>query len=518
MCLAFGLMQNIEEKMKELINRSYRFDKAITENEVRFRFSLKIKNCVKTEEDKQFPFEDEIFTFNVGEEGKFGEESIYQNKLSVFRGNNGIMFGGYAPDFARKSDIIENGDEKEFSDSQIYNFEITVAQFRVYIDVNRKIRHSYGNVRTGVTGYAFYLRNGCSAELSDFSYTAVNAYYPLSGTVKEFTDKGIFTDCISWHSAKEGLYLDRMNPVQCLPCTTRNFVCYDSNIKADMYTDACSIELTYEAADSYRDWETQFGLIVDGKRMSRPIQRTRQNEVYKTVFSLSDKPKEKRVTIVFPPSVTVAVKEIKVNGGTHIDKVEKNVKILFLGDSITEGSGCIDPCAVYPCRVTQAFGAFGLVQAVGGMSFGNFNVDGEYPFKFDYVLIANGTNSFCGGNSDKNAAFSLVESDIEKLVSKIGVYFPEAKIIALLPIWRSDENGKNFTLKEFSAKMKEVYERLGVANIDCYDFVKKDFSYFTDPAFAIHPVSIGHDMYADNLIKELKKYIKTDNNGGAAIK
>ena len=86
--------------------------------------------------------------------------------------------------------------------------------------------------------------------------------------------------------------------------------------------------------------------------------------------------------------------------------------------------------------------------------------------------------------------------------------FPLAKIIALLPIWRSDEEGINFSLKETVEKMVEIYAKYdGISVINCHSFVPFDYGYFSSTELAIHPNSKGHAEYGKNLLKALKDVI-----------
>ena len=202
----------------------------------------------------------------------------------------------------------------------------------------------------------------------------------------------------------------------------------------------------------------------------------------------------------------MALKKIIVDGGVKFKSPQKNGWIYFYGDSITEGSECFNPASVYVTQVCTAYNYSGLDQAVSGRTFNDYNVLGNYYHQPDYVFIANGTNSFCAGMGKKDEVFKQMEKDMILVIESAKSRFPNAKIIALLPIWRSDEDGINFSLFDTVEKIKEVYARYkDISVIDCHEFVPKDYDYFSDTNLAIHPNSKGHDEYGMNLLKELEK-------------
>ena len=65
-------------------------------------------------------------------------------------------------------------------------------------------------------------------------------------------------------------------------------------------------------------------------------------------------------------------------------------------------------------------------------------------------------------------------------------------------------NSPNFTLKDISRKMKEIYSRYkNIEVIDCYDFVPTKEEYFSNKELMLHPSSLGHDVYGKMLINAL---------------
>lgn len=498
--------------IKKVMNEFYKVvpEKPLSGEYVELKFDFSIDYVPEVlPEDKNFPYPDEIFLVNFGETGKFTSNFIYQSRFVALKANDGLIFNGYAPDFCRKSDIIERADgSTRFEVGKKYSVTVALTEYRAYVSIGGEAKTSYGNGRKEITDVAFYLRSGVKATLENVTLTEKNTpCKPIDRNLKSFIDNGIVSNYLFWHNAPDGVYFDRLNVEQNIKCTTRNSGAYQSNVVFDMYTTTRKIGIEYEITDlPAPDWQTQFGFTVNGKNLPVNGRLTRKNRVYYDEFVLpASAPKYNRITLTFPFSAAMAVKRVTYDFGAKFKAPLKKKKILFLGDSITEGSECFDPAAVYVSQVCRAYDCYGLDQAVSGRTFNDYNILGDYPFSPDYVFIANGTNSFCGGTGDKTAVFKELDSLMTLVINEAKSRFPSAKIIALLPIWRSDEKGVNFSLDETSEMIESVYGRYPeISVIDCRDFVPEDASYFSNSELALHPNSAGHRIYGKRLLQALK--------------
>lgn len=475
-------------------------------DEITFSFRLTISSVPeKTEADPRFFAEDELFTFTLGEVGKFSADSFYQNKLTVALNGKGVSFYGYSPDFGRKLNLIPIKGEK-ICYAGSYEFSLTFTKERAYVYLNGELVDAYGNARDGISGYGLLVREGVEIEFEDRGFEAGEGKeYPHDASLDKYLEIGAF---IGYRYAKfnrEGLTFYRMNLEQCFECTTRNFYAFSTGVAMDVLTDAEGLTLGYEVCDYSMDrWPLQFGFAVDGKRIVQPIVKVMRGEKRTARFHVPVKDgKMHRVTVFFPTSAGLALRYVRVHGGSVVKAYKRKRSALFVGDSITEGSECFDPAFAYVNAVAMRYDMEPLNQAIGGMSFGKFNILGDYGRTFDYVFVALGTNTFCGGTQEKEIALAAAVTGAENVIGAARANFPDCKIVALLPIWRSDEKGERFSLADLSEAIKGVYEREGVTVIDCIDFVPHDFSYYSDPNFAIHPNSTGHAFYSENLFKRL---------------
>lgn len=489
------------------------YSEKTSESEAIISFDLQINSLAENrEKDDDFLEENEIFMLTVGEEGKFSAESFYQNKLTIRAVGKELSVYGYAPDFNRTGNAVVLPDGEKPKTGEKYSFKVVLTKRRVYIYLNGALVESYGNARETVDGYAFFVRNGENIEISGVGFASRDEEdYPIDEVLMSYVEKGLFGGYLSYDKTREGLIFNRLNVKSCFECTTRNFYAYDSGLMLDAETDASAVKLDFKVTDiPVVNWNMQFGFAADGRRITQPIKLVNRGEYVSVTMNNPFKDgKRHRLTVFFPMSCGLALTRAEFLNATFAESVKKDVRAIFIGDSITEGSECFDPSRAYPNALALRYGLNALNQSIGGMSFGDYCASGDYPDPFDVAVIALGTNSFCGGTGDKAKTLKTVAEQAEKLVKRIGEKFPGCRIYGLLPIWRSDEDGVNFSLKDTSRALRSVYSRLNVRVIDCHDFVPKDYGYFSDPNFAIHPNSEGHDFYAENLIAAIdKKYKK----------
>jgi len=482
-------------------------------NFVYLSFDLKISNIPnELINDDEFIFDDEIILVNIGEKEKFTSDYIYQSKLVVFKDEDKINFGGYTPDFRRKGDLIKdkNGNTK-FDVDKTYHVDLKLSKYRVYININNgEMIDTYGNGRDEIIDVKFYKRNGVEAEVFNVEFYEDDKEYEIKDkTLNKMVNDGIFCNYLYHHVDEYGVYFDRLNIIQNIKCTTRNSGQYSSNVILDMYTDSTKVGIEYEIMDSeVPNYEMQLGFLVNSKKRDVEIKKVNKFDSFYEEFIIGNKKEANRVTIVLPTCFSVAVRKIVLDDGSRFKKIDKKDTIIFLGDSITEGSECFDPAYAYFNQVTMAYNFNAIDMAVSGRTFNDYNLLGEYDINPKYIILANGTNSFCMGTGNKEEQFKILDRDMTLVINDCHKYFKDAKIIALLPIWRSDEIGPNYTLKETTEKMVEVYSRYeDIKVIDCYNYIPFDAKYFSNATLALHPNSDGHKIYGEKLLVDLKKII-----------
>ncbi len=161
-------------------------------------------------------------------------------------------------------------------------------------------------------------------------------------------------------------------------------------------------------------------------------------------FSLTDGVKE--VKIVLPWSLKTVIKEMTLDDGAMIEPVKYNKKILFFGDSITQGYDALYPSNKYATKLAEYLNAEEFNKAIGGEHFFPELAATKEEFEPDYVVVAYGTNDW--GHNTPNEKF---RGDCNRFYEHICTNYPHAKVFAVAPIWR-----KNYEEKKKPAVLKKL--------------------------------------------------------------
>ena len=203
-----------------------------------------------------------------------------------------------------------------------------------------------------------------------------------------------------------------------------------------------------------------------------------------------------RVTLIFPNMTRMWIGNVDVDGDWKA--VKRQRKLFIAGDSITQGYDAREPHRAYSSRVAEAMNAEALNQAIGGDVFDAENLDDLPDFDADAVLVNYGTNDWAGQRDVKNTS--------ERYFRRLSERFPKAKVIVVEPIWRATEGSvkekTGYTIADVRAIIRDNALRCGFTVIPGIDLVPHDPELFSDAS--LHPNDAGFDLYADNLIRELK--------------
>lgn len=200
----------------------------------------------------------------------------------------------------------------------------------------------------------------------------------------------------------------------------------------------------------------------------------------------------KQVTIYLPADATVVIKDFEVNA--EIDKVIKNAKVLWLGDSITQGYGPLRSSCTYVSVANRILNYDIINQGIGGYVYDKkslMKMDGYNP---DKLIVSLGTNQFgCETMVD-------IEEYYERLFE---IYGKDIPVLCIIPIWRGDvENGEP-TLIKFCENLKKIVARYSnIQMVEGWKLVPHLPEYFLDN---LHPNQLGAEVYGRNLVAEIQK-------------
>ena len=212
----------------------------------------------------------------------------------------------------------------------------------------------------------------------------------------------------------------------------------------------------------------------------------------------------------------------------------KNIKVNFLGDSITEGA-----CA--SCKENQYVS---LIAAQTGAVCRNYGISGtrlaeqsslsetevcdrnycsrvdEMEADADIVIVFGGTNDFGHGDAKLGNPFDITPQTfygaVNYLADRLKKKYPDAIKVFITPMHRVGENNPRGDgsktedgpiLKEYVDVIKESAKRHNIPLLDLYnDFdidpncAEDNEKYFAD---GLHPNDAGHKLLADKIISFL---------------
>ncbi len=214
----------------------------------------------------------------------------------------------------------------------------------------------------------------------------------------------------------------------------------------------------------------------------------------------------------------------------------KGKKILFLGDSITEGVGVQNPENRFVDRIAAMTGALSLNYGVGGTKIQNMVFQYENQVKnesfimrvdrmeekADVIVVFGGTNDWGEGDAelgsmqdrDPHTFYGACHTLFNKLLNK----YPEAEIVVLTPLHRRRETvpeadglrhiENDTILVDYVNIIKEVAEFYSLPLLDLWkcskmqpavEIIKEKFM-----PDGLHPNDAGHQILANRIINFLK--------------
>lgn len=212
-------------------------------------------------------------------------------------------------------------------------------------------------------------------------------------------------------------------------------------------------------------------------------------------------PGDKRITIFLPSHSVGSIAKIRLDYGSKVWAHKYDRKILFIGDSITQGWNSKWDCLSYTYQLTTALNADAINWAVGG-SFFTPDAFEDVGFDADFIMIAYGTNDF--------NVFSSMEKFREKCTAyleRVKAAYPDKPVFCLTPLWRGEENmiRRVGTLQDIRDAITEIAQGFGFTVINGKKLVPHVPYFYADQR--LHPDDLGFSLYASNLLLELNKYL-----------
>ena len=206
----------------------------------------------------------------------------------------------------------------------------------------------------------------------------------------------------------------------------------------------------------------------------------------------SDDVEEKLITIYLPADATALIKNFEIDA--DYTPAKKGEKVLWLGDSITQGFGPLRSAMTYVSVANRLLNYDILNQGIGGYVYDKKSLIKMEGYKPDKIIVAMGTNQY------GDESMSPIEEYYDTLT---GIYGKDIPILCITPLWRGDTPEGIPTLISFNEKLRKIVEKYdNVMIVDGFKLVPHLSEYFLDN---LHPNGLGMETYGRNLVEEIRR-------------
>ena len=200
---------------------------------------------------------------------------------------------------------------------------------------------------------------------------------------------------------------------------------------------------------------------------------------------------EKKVMVYLPADATILIRNCEINA--DVSSVEKKEKVLWMGDSITQGFGPLRSAHTYVSVANRLLNYDIINQGIGGYIYDKnvlVHMEGYSP---DKIIVSLGTNQY-GTESMK---------DIEEYYERLSEVYGDRPVLSITPIWRGDSPEGVEVLTKFCQKIKDICTKYSnITIVEGFRLVPHLSEYFLDN---LHPNSLGSEIYGRNLVLAIQE-------------
>ena len=257
-----------------------------------------------------------------------------------------------------------------------------------------------------------------------------------------------------------------------------------TGVRLDFCTDSKTLTVDAAGGDKYE-------LHINGL----PRYRVHRTEGEAMKFDLGAG--EKRVTLILPSHGVGVLRSVELDDGATLAPYAHKRRILFIGDSITQGWNARYDSLSYAWQVTKFLDANSVIQGIGGAFFHESTV-AIIGFEADTVVVASGTNDY---GHYKTLEELTLHADL--FFAGIAAQYAGKRLVAVSPIFREDMD-KDKAMGSFAecrAAVTAMAEKHGFTVADGLTLVPHNMDFMAD---FVHPNDLGFGVFASNLVKYLQ--------------
>ena len=199
----------------------------------------------------------------------------------------------------------------------------------------------------------------------------------------------------------------------------------------------------------------------------------------------------KSVVLYLPADATVLLRGVCIEG--DYTPAVKGPKVLWMGDSITQGFGPLRSAHTYVSVANRLLNWDIVNQGIGGYVYDKNALERFEGFNPEKIVISMGTNQF--GDEDMTG--------IEEYYALLHELYGDTPVLSITPIWRGDCPGGEPVLERFCRELKKICLRYdNITVVDGFSLVPHLPEYFLDN---LHPNALGMEIYGRNLVLAMEK-------------
>ena len=247
-------------------------------------------------------------------------------------------------------------------------------------------------------------------------------------------------------------------------------------------------EVSFEYRFIWKGSEDSFELAVDG--LIEQIRYVKDlKEEGKIAFALPEG--KKTVTVYLPADATVLIRNFAADAA--VVRPAKGEKVLWLGDSITQGYGPLRSAMTYVSVANRLLNYDIVNQGIGGYVYDKNSLMKMAGYSPDKIIVALGTNQY------RSETMTAMEEYYQTLIRVYGDRIP---VLCVSPLWRGDNPEEMPQFVRFCEAVKRIagqYENVTV--VDGFRLVPHLPEYFLDK---LHPNCLGAETYGRNLVEAIR--------------
>lgn len=263
--------------------------------------------------------------------------------------------------------------------------------------------------------------------------------------------------------------------------------CFATTAKTFEFTTKAT-KISFDYKFIWKGSEDSVELFVDG--MATKIYYVKDmGEAGTLSFELAEG--EKNVIIYLPADATVLVRDFEIND--VFTPAKKGKKVLWIGDSITQGYGPLRSAQTYVSIANRILNYDIVNQGIGGYIYDKNTMVPMEGYRPDKIIIAMGTNQFWSPTMDA----------VEEYYKSLKEVYGDTPVLCISPIWRGDRPEEYGMFETFCANVKKIAGQYSnVTVIDGFTLVPHLPEYYLDN---LHPNVLGTEHYARNLVAAIEK-------------